>query len=181
MQGSQSKEEFMGEDRYHWINNIHEIFQVEDNVELLKYSFGEFLITAILVTVFLRLFPMKLKRLPANDKERQEAQNRKYIHALFVGLAIVALTGIRWIFTDRVRSTREGNVLTRVCPSICLSTLGVGHPNQVQVGSTPARSSRGGGVPQPGPAQGVPHLGYPPPSDLAGRFPPAGGGVSHLG
>ena len=39
------------------------------------------------------------------------------------------------IVTDRVRSTREGYVLTRVCPSICLSTGGEG-------------------VPQPGPAGG---------------------------
>ena len=95
LQGSQLEEQFIGEERYNWINSIHQIFQVEDNVELLKYCFGEFLITAVLVTVFLRLFPMKLKRLPANEKERQEAENRKYIHALFVGLTIVALYGIR--------------------------------------------------------------------------------------
>ena len=69
--------------------------------------------------------------------------------------------------TDRVRSTRERYVLTRVCPSVCLFTPGGGAP-----WPGPAR-----GVPQPGgyPSQvrgGVPHLGYPlPPSDLAGGVP----------
>ena len=64
------------------------------------------------------------------------------------------------IITDRVRSTREGYVLTRVCPSICLST-----PR-----GTPARSRWGyptSGTPHQTwlggyPDQGVPHLGYPP-------------------
>ena len=45
------------------------------------------------------------------------------------------------IVTDRVRSTREGYVLTLVCPSICLSTGGGGG------GGTPARSIRGRGTP----------------------------------
>ena len=58
---------------------------------------------------------------------------------------------VRWnllcrelIFTDRVRSTREGYVLTRVCPSIVLSVHTWGRGG----------SSQGGGVPQPG--QGMP-------------------------
>ena len=63
------------------------------------------------------------------------------------------------IFTDRVRSKREGYVLTPVCPSVCLSTGGVPH------------LARRGGVPQPGPAKGyckgwgtpLPGMGYPPP------------------
>ena len=50
---------------------------------------------------------------------------------------------------------REGNVFTRVCPSIhpsiCLSTSG-GVP----------RPGPGGGVPQPGPAGGYPCGGTPP-------------------
>ena len=57
------------------------------------------------------------------------------------------------IFTDRVRSTREGYVLTRVCPSVCPHLRG---------------------VPWPGPAGGV-SGGYPTlgttPSDLAGGVP----------
>ena len=55
------------------------------------------------------------------------------------------------IFTDRVRSTREGYVLTRVCPSVCQSTPsgGGGYPSQVQLGE--------GGYP----CRGVPHLRYP--------------------
>ena len=49
------------------------------------------------------------------------------------------------IITDRVRSTREGYVLTRVCPSI-----------------RPSVHKGRGGVPQPGPDRGVPQLGVPP-------------------
>ena len=58
------------------------------------------------------------------------------------------------IFTDRVRSTREDYVLTRVCPSIHPSVcphLGGGYPGQVgRGGVTPARSSWVEGVPLPG-------------------------------
>ena len=63
---------------------------------------------------------------------------------------------------------REGNVFTRVCPSIHLSVhrggtppdqVGGGYPSQVQPGGTPARSSWGlphlaRGVPQSGSAWG---------------------------
>ena len=52
--------------------------------------------------------------------------------------------GQLFFITDRVRSTREGYVLGRVCPSVCLSTPGGGYP-----------SPGPGGVPQPGPG------GYP--------------------
>ena len=72
------------------------------------------------------------------------------------------------LVTDRIRSTREGYVLTRVCPSMILSvhTWGEGYPSQVQAG---------GGVPLPGPAsRGVPHLRYSP-SDLARGVPRQGG------
>ena len=69
-------------------------------------------------------------------------------------------TVLRYIFTDRVRSTREGYVLTRVCLSVHTW------------GGTPARSRRGGGT-WPGPGMGVPHLRYPP-SDLAGGTPAGG-------
>ena len=89
------------------------------------------------------------------------------------------------IITDRVRSTREGNVLTRVCPSICLSTPG-GYPSQVQAGGTPARSDQG--VPLPGgyPTSGTPlsdlvgrgtHLRYPPIRPGRGRGYPCWGGT----
>ena len=75
---------------------------------------------------------------------------------------------------------REGNVFTRVCPSIHQSVCPHrgGYPSQVQPGGYPC--------------QGVPHLRYPP-SDLAGGYPLPGGtptrvppsdlarGVPHLG
>ena len=60
------------------------------------------------------------------------------------------------VTTDRVRSTKEGYVLTRVCPSICLSTRGGGHTAPGQ-GGTPARSN--GGIPQPGPTGDIPQPG----------------------
>ena len=76
------------------------------------------------------------------------------------------------VFTNRIRSTREGYVLTRVCPSICLSVC----PHLV--GGTPARSRWG--VPQPGPGKVIPCSGVP----HLSRVPPAWtwhGGVPHLG
>ena len=51
---------------------------------------------------------------------------------------------ISFFFTARVRSTREGNVLTRVCPSICLSTGGV-RSSQGGGGQVKGQSSREGG------------------------------------
>ena len=82
------------------------------------------------------------------------------------------------IITDRVRSTREDYVLTRVCPSIhpsvCLSTPG-GYPSQVQTGGYPSQVQVGG---TPARCWGVPHLGYPL-SDLAGGI--LCQGVPHLG
>ena len=66
---------------------------VEEKTDLVKYCFGELLLTSVLVTLFLRLFPLKAWSLPANETEAREVENRKLIHALFVGLALVALTG----------------------------------------------------------------------------------------
>ena len=86
------------------------------------------------------------------------------------------------MFTDRVRSTREGYVLTRICPSVCLSTGG--YPGQVQMGGTPARSD--GGVPQPGPTGtwgGVPPagMGYPKPGLTGGILARSDRGVPEVG
>ena len=66
---------------------------VKEKTDLVKYCFGELLLTIVLVTVFLRLFPLKARSLPANENESGDVENRKLIHALFVGLALVALTG----------------------------------------------------------------------------------------
>ena len=73
------------------------------------------------------------------------------------------------IFTDRVRSTREGNIF-----SLCVSPHGGGYPIQLTGGypipgpgrgGTPSRS-RQGGVPHPrsrwGGTSGTPQQGYPP-------------------
>ena len=68
------------------------------------------------------------------------------------------------LITDRVRSTWEGYVLTRVCPSINLSI----HTQ----GGTSARSSWGGG--------GVPHLGYLPIRPGRGGYPTSGTPPSYL-
>ena len=57
------------------------------------------------------------------------------------------------IFTARVRSTREGNVLIRVCVSV--------------------HTCRGGGYPISGLGRGVPHLRF-------GGYPISGCGVPHL-
>ena len=95
------------------------------------------------------------------------------------------------VFTARVRSTREGNVLTRVCPSINLSVHRGGYPYPImlcnisqnamrQWGGVPGPPRGGtrvryppGGVPGP-PVGGVPGSGTPP-GDTRVRYPPRGG------
>ena len=74
------------------------------------------------------------------------------------------------LITARVRSTREGNVLTRVCPSICLSTGG---------GSGPA--GRGGGQVQPAGGQVSPAGGGSGPASRGGGSGPASRGVGGSG
>lgn len=74
-----------------------DIYSVEEVKDLLQYCFGELLCTCILVTVFLRLFPLTTKTIPTNKKALKEIQMQKYIHALFVGLTIVALQGGMWV------------------------------------------------------------------------------------
>ena len=77
---------------------------------------------------------------------------------------------VRFIFTNCVRSTREGYVLTCVCSSICLSTpRGGRYPSQVQ--------------PREGtPSRGVPYLRSPPPRwTWPGGYPCWGEGVPNFG
>ena len=74
---------------------------------------------------------------------------------------VSSLVGVMFV-TDCVRSTREGYVLTRVCPSVC-----------PQVGGYLARSRRG--TPWPGPGGG-----YPAGGTLRG-VQPGPGGVGYLG
>ena len=99
------------------------------------------------------------------------------------------------VFTARVRSTREGNVLTSVCPSI--------HPSVCPQGGVPishnalqhfpeCHEAVGRGVPDPGtpPPRGVPGSGtppwggtrvrYPPPRGVPGSGTPRGGGGTQV-
>ena len=70
------------------------ISSVDDIKGLLQCCFGEALFTCILVTVFLRLFPLTTDKIPNNKQELNQIEKRKYIHALFVGLTIIALSGV---------------------------------------------------------------------------------------
>ena len=76
------------------------------------------------------------------------------------------------VFTDRVRSTSEGYVLTCVCPSVCLSNGGEGYHSQIQLGEgIPARSRWG--VPPIGIPPGQVQMGgVPQHTPLAGDTPP---------
>ena len=100
-----------------------------------------------------------------SDRHRQFLDHR-YSNSCFLEcVELQADLGV--IITDRVRSTREGYVLTRVCPSVC-PHLGVPWPGPAGGG--------GDRVPQPGPGEGVPWWGGTPPqvlppSDLARGYP----------
>ena len=90
------------------------------------------------------------------------------------------------MFTARVRSTREGNVLTRVCPSINLSVhRGGGYPYPIMLCNISQNAMRqrgawsgtppvGGGTPVRYPPRG----GYPVryPRGVPDQVPPLGGG-----
>ena len=86
----------------------------------------------------------------------------------------------RDIITARVRSTREGNVLTSVCPSIHPSVCPQGGGGGVRVpppgglGTPPGGSwyPRGGRVPPRGSGYPLGGSGYPP---GGGQVPPGGG------
>ena len=95
LQGIQTKKDFFrtGSERYTFTYTFYEIASVEETKDLFQYCFGELLCTCVLVTVFLRLFPLTTKAIPTNKKALKEIQMRKYIHALFVGLTMVALRG----------------------------------------------------------------------------------------
>ena len=106
--------------------------------------------------------------------EIPNVQRRNVIFILFqVGFHFILKSGRRWskyFITARVRSTMEGNVLTRVCLSVHRGVpishnalqhypechgAAEGVPCQVQLGGYPARGTLPGGVP----CWGVPCLG----------------------
>ena len=77
------------------------------------------------------------------------------------------------IITARVRSTREGNVLTRVCPSINLSVHRGGCPYPIMLCNISQNAmSQPGGYPDP--PGGVPRSGYPPRGVPRSRYPRGG-------
>ena len=74
--------------------------------------------------------------------------------------------------TARVRSTREGNVLTRVCPSINLSVHRGGYPYPIMLCNISQNAMRQrGGYPDPPP--GGTRVRYPP-RGYPGQVPPGG-------
>ena len=82
-----------------------------------------------------------------------------------------------FIFTARVRSTREGNVLTRVCPSINLSVHRGGYPYPIMlcnISQNAMRQRGGGGTRTPPPPGGYPGQ-VPPRGGTQVRYPPWGG------
>ena len=85
------------------------------------------------------------------------------------------------VVTARVRSTREGNVLTRVCPSINLSVHRGGYPYPIMLCNI-SQNAMSPGTPPPGgyrglgtPPRGVPRSGYPPWGGTEVWVPPRGG------
>ena len=86
------------------------------------------------------------------------------------------------IFTARVRSTREGNVLTSVCPSIHPSVCpqgGYPYPIMLCNISQNAMRQRRGGTQTPPPPRGGTRLRYPP-GGYPAQVPPGGGYLSRV-
>ena len=69
----------------------YNIDKLKDSEKYLHVLLSETIFTAVLTVVFQRLLPFT-KRPPANREEAERQENRKYKHALFVGLAICGLT-----------------------------------------------------------------------------------------
>ena len=106
------------------------------------------------------------------------------------GLKMIKLYFDANIFTARVRSTREGNVLTRVCPSINLSVHRGGYPYPIMLCNISQNAMRWGGYPDPPwggtqvryppwlgtpPGGGGTRVRYPPGGGYPGQVPPRGG------
>ena len=114
-------------------------------------------------------------------------RNPLFLHLVFNWTARETITNT--IITARVRSTREGNALTRVCPSINLSVHRGGYPYPIMlcnISQNAMRQRRGGTRTPPGgtwvryppggvPGSGTPRGGYPgqvPPGGYPGQVPP---------
>ena len=119
--------------------------------------------------------------------------HRHYVHTRFVwfknticdGQAPTIVTDVRytiilvadkWLLPPAYVVRREGNVLTCVCPSICLSTGGAVPISHNALQHFPECHGADGGGTLPGPAGGVPCWGYP----ARGGYP-AGGGYPAMG
>ena len=80
------------------------------------------------------------------------------------------------IITARVRSTREGNVLTRVCPSINLSVHRGGYPYPIMLCNISQNAMRQrGGTWVRYPPGGCTRVRYPPGGVPGSGTPPRGG------
>ena len=106
----------------------------------------------------------------------------QYFKGIHTSMKITAQTWYWGLVTARVRSTREGNVLTRVCPSINLSVHGGGYPYPImlcnisqnamrQRGGYPGQVPPPGGVPGP---RGGTWVRYHPPGVPGSGTPPGG-------
>ena len=100
------------------------------------------------------------------------------VHGAWVWSHKRRFLGSLTLVTARVRSTREGNVLTRVCPSINLSVHRGGYPYPIMLCNISQNAMRQpGGYPDPPPPGGVPRSGYPPGGGYRGPGTPPGGGT----
>ena len=93
LQGSMDKSRFAGE-RYYGIGpDYYKISAVDSLPDIAKFCLGEMVLTCLMVSVFLRLFPLRPGGyLPTNQEEARDIYRRKLIHAIFVGLVLVALS-----------------------------------------------------------------------------------------
>ena len=64
---------------------------MEEDSTLWRLTLREIVLSAILIFVYLRTFPLTTQVVPTEPEEVSKQNNRKYIHALFVGLTMAAM------------------------------------------------------------------------------------------
>ena len=108
LQGSMDKASFVGERYYGRAPDYYKISAVDSLPDLAKFCLGEMVLTCVMASVFLRLFPLRPGGfLATSQEEARDIYHRKFVHAIFVGLVMVALSVTTWVCFDGIKSLAD--------------------------------------------------------------------------